>query len=138
MNVRQALEIEILMNTRGLMQLIVLNIGLDIHVISPELFSMMVVMALTITVMTGPLRIWVYRGKGVPEAQGNISAALTGHPERISKIYSTPIVAGRFRALSLRPPQPQHSPKERVDRTRSSATGPPALQLSEAGRALPA
>ena len=43
------------MNTRGLMELIILNIGLDIKVISPALFSMMVLMALTTTLMTAPL-----------------------------------------------------------------------------------
>ncbi|MGC4004152.1 MAG: cation:proton antiporter [Pirellulales bacterium] len=44
-----------LMNTRGLMELIVLNVGLDLGVISPTLFAMMVVMALATTLMTAPL-----------------------------------------------------------------------------------
>lgn len=43
-----------LMNTRGLMELVVLNIGLDLGVISPSLFAMMVIMALVTTVATGP------------------------------------------------------------------------------------
>ena len=45
----------ILMNTRGLMELIVLNAGLDLGVISPKLFTMMVLMALVTTVMTTPV-----------------------------------------------------------------------------------
>jgi Kef-type K+ transport system membrane component KefB len=45
----------LLMNTRGLMELIVLNIGLDLGVISPKLFAMMVIMALVTTVATSPL-----------------------------------------------------------------------------------
>jgi len=45
----------ILMNTRGLMELIVLNIGLDLGVISPTLFAMMVLMALATTLATTPL-----------------------------------------------------------------------------------
>jgi Kef-type K+ transport system membrane component KefB len=45
----------VLMNTRGLMELIVLNIGLDLGVISPPLFAMMVLMALVTTVATAPL-----------------------------------------------------------------------------------
>jgi Kef-type K+ transport system membrane component KefB len=45
----------ILMNTRGLMGLIVLNVGLDLGVISPLLFTMMVLMALVTTLMTGPV-----------------------------------------------------------------------------------
>jgi Kef-type K+ transport system membrane component KefB len=43
------------MNTRGLMELIVLNIGLDIKVISPTLFAMMVLMALVTTMSAAPL-----------------------------------------------------------------------------------
>lgn len=44
-----------LMNTRGLMELIVLNIGYDLGILSPALFAIMVLMALTTTFMTGPL-----------------------------------------------------------------------------------
>ena len=43
------------MNTRGLMQLIVLNVGLDLGVISPTLFTMMVLMALATTMATTPI-----------------------------------------------------------------------------------
>jgi len=57
---REAGAVGILMNTRGLMELIVLNIGLDLGVISPTLFTMMVVMALVTTVMTTPLLRWIY------------------------------------------------------------------------------
>jgi Kef-type K+ transport system membrane component KefB len=51
---RQAAAVGSLMNTRGLMELIVLNIGLDLEVISPALFAMMVVMALVTTMATAP------------------------------------------------------------------------------------
>jgi Kef-type K+ transport system membrane component KefB len=51
---KDSLSIGALMNTRGLMELIVLNIGYDLGVLSAELFSMMVVMALVTTFMTGP------------------------------------------------------------------------------------
>jgi len=44
-----------LMNTRGLMELIALNVGYDLGVISPEMFTILVVMALVTTAMTGPL-----------------------------------------------------------------------------------
>jgi Kef-type K+ transport system membrane component KefB len=44
----------ILMNTRGLMELIVLNVGLDLGIISPALFTMMVLMALVTTMATTP------------------------------------------------------------------------------------
>ena len=49
-----------LMNTRGLMELVILNIGFDIKVISPAVFSMMVLMALVTTFMTSPLLQWIY------------------------------------------------------------------------------
>ena len=52
---RTSSSLGILMNTRGLMELIVLNIGLDLGVISPTLFAMMVLMALATTLATTPL-----------------------------------------------------------------------------------
>ncbi len=52
---RDAAALGALMNTRGLMELIVLNIGLDLGVISPTLFAMMVLMALITTAMTSPI-----------------------------------------------------------------------------------
>jgi Kef-type K+ transport system membrane component KefB len=55
MSWRSALALGALMNTRGLMELVILNIGLDIGVISPALFAMMVLMAVVTTVMTSPL-----------------------------------------------------------------------------------
>ena len=55
MPLRDAAALGILMNTRGLMELIVLNIGLDLGVISPTLFTMMVLMALGTTMATTPL-----------------------------------------------------------------------------------
>lgn len=52
---RHAAGLGVLMNTRGLMELIVLNVGLDLGVISPTLFTMMVVMALVTTIATTPI-----------------------------------------------------------------------------------
>lgn len=52
---RDAAALGALMNTRGLMELIALNIGLDLGVISPALFAMMVLMALATTAMTSPV-----------------------------------------------------------------------------------
>lgn len=51
---RESLIVGALMNTRGLMELVVLNIGYDLGVLSPEIFAMMVIMALLTTFMTGP------------------------------------------------------------------------------------
>ncbi|HEX8706135.1 MAG TPA: cation:proton antiporter [Myxococcaceae bacterium] len=57
---REASALGLLMNTRGLMELIVLNLGLDLGVISPKLFTMMVIMALVTTFITTPLLRWIY------------------------------------------------------------------------------
>jgi Kef-type K+ transport system membrane component KefB len=62
---RTAASLGVLLNTRGLMELVVLNIGLDLGVISPTLFAIMVVMALVTTLATTPVvaRL-VGRGEG--------------------------------------------------------------------------
>lgn len=55
MNWKDSLTIGSLMNTRGLMELIALNIWYDLWVLSPELFTMLVLMALITTFIIGPL-----------------------------------------------------------------------------------
>src|SRR5579863_888112 len=52
---REAASLGILMNTRGLMELIVLNVGLDLGVLSPTLFAMLVIMAIVTTLATTPV-----------------------------------------------------------------------------------
>jgi len=52
---REAFALGALMNTRGLMELVVLNIGLDLGILSAPLFAIMVLMALVTTFMTAPL-----------------------------------------------------------------------------------
>jgi Kef-type K+ transport system membrane component KefB len=55
MNWSQSFSIGVLMNTRGLVELVVLNIGYDLGILSGRIFTMMVLMALVTTFMTGPL-----------------------------------------------------------------------------------
>jgi Kef-type K+ transport system membrane component KefB len=55
MKCRESLQLGALMNTRGLMELIALNIGYDLAILSQRIFTMLVLMALFTTVMTGPL-----------------------------------------------------------------------------------
>lgn len=62
---REASALGWLMNTRGLTELIVLNIGLELGVISPLLFTMLVVMAIVTTFMTSPLLEWTYPKKSI-------------------------------------------------------------------------
>jgi Kef-type K+ transport system membrane component KefB len=64
-NLRTSLMIGALMNTRGLMELVVLNIGYDLGVLTPQVFAMMVIMALITTFMTGPAMDLI--GKIFPE-----------------------------------------------------------------------
>lgn len=52
---QEALSLGVLMNTRGLVELIVLNIGLDAGILSPTIFTMLVIMALVTTMMASPL-----------------------------------------------------------------------------------
>lgn len=58
----EAMAIGALMNARGLMELIMLNIGLERGVITPTLFTVMVVMTLVTTMAAGPLFEWAWRG----------------------------------------------------------------------------
>ena len=63
LNWRDASALGVLMNTRGLMELIVLNIGLEMNVISPTLFAMLVIMALVTTFSTTPILHLITRGQ---------------------------------------------------------------------------
>jgi len=56
---RESAGLAVLMNTRGLMELIILNVGLDLKIISPTLFAMMVLMALVTTLATAPVLHWL-------------------------------------------------------------------------------
>ena len=55
------------MNTRGLMELIALNIGYDMGILSQRIFTMLVIMALVTTIMTGPLLSLLARKEEVEE-----------------------------------------------------------------------
>jgi Kef-type K+ transport system membrane component KefB len=52
---RDSVALGALMNTRGLMELVALNVGYDLGILTPEIFAMMVLMALVTTATTGPL-----------------------------------------------------------------------------------
>ena len=65
---RESSAIGILMNTRGLMELVALNIGRELGVISPTMFTMLVIMALVTTGLTGPLLTVVARRGRVAES----------------------------------------------------------------------
>lgn len=63
---REALSLGVLMNTRGLMELVILNVGLDMGILSPTLFAIMVIMALVTTAMTAPMLTLLQRRSDAP------------------------------------------------------------------------
>ena len=75
MSWREAGAIGMLMNTRGLVELVALNIGLDIGVLSPTAFTMMVLMALVTTFMTTPLLNRIYPAAMRRSAQAEVYSA---------------------------------------------------------------
>ncbi len=82
-----SLSLGTLMNTRGLIMLIVLNIGYDFGVISPEIFAIMVLMALLTTFMTGPVLSLIQRmfsGKTVATITESV------HPFKILLAFGPP------------------------------------------------
>lgn len=66
---RDAAALGVLMNTRGLMELIVLNVGLERGILSPTLFAMLVLMAVVTTFATTPLLDWLMRQADAPAAE---------------------------------------------------------------------
>ena len=64
----ESLQLGALMNTRGLMELIALNIGYDMGILSERIFTMLVIMALVTTIMTGPLVTFFGRKRRIPAA----------------------------------------------------------------------
>ncbi|RCJ28624.1 sodium:proton antiporter [Nostoc minutum NIES-26] len=91
-NNREASALGWLMNTRGLTELIVLNIGLELGVISPLVFTMLVIMALVTTFMTSPLLEWTYPKRLIrldivePEPQEKIATTNDGESSRPYRI----------------------------------------------------
>ncbi|MGA7869969.1 MAG: cation:proton antiporter, partial [Candidatus Binatus sp.] len=109
---RDSSALGVLMNTRGLMELIVLNIGLEMNVISPTLFAMLVIMALVTTFATTPILHLITR-RQLPEVApfpelGTFSPEPAVSPQApILAPHPTPHPA---RYPAPRPAQPPHRP----------------------------
>jgi K+:H+ antiporter len=82
---RDAMAIGTLMNARGLMELIILNIGLERGVITPTLFTIMVIMAIVTTLMASPVFEFVYRR----------------HQKRATSVVLEPVIEGYVRQSSI-------------------------------------
>jgi K+:H+ antiporter len=99
LSTRESVAVGVLMNTRGLTELIILNIGLDLRVIPPELFAMLVIMALVTTFMTTPLLALLYPADVLDrmigeaaedDAEGGLTILLPiDKPERASDLVGT-------------------------------------------------
>jgi Kef-type K+ transport system membrane component KefB len=110
---RDSSALGVLMNTRGLMELIVLNIGLEMNVISPTLFAMLVIMALITTFATTPILHLITR-KQLPDVQpfpdlGTFSPEPAVAPQAATRVaqYPAPHPAPH---VSSRPTQPPSRP----------------------------
>jgi Kef-type K+ transport system membrane component KefB len=90
---REASAIGILMNTRGLMELIILNIGFDLGVISQTVFTMLVIMALVTTVATTPVFRRVLPDAGLAHARH--AATAPGEPAQLPGGEAAPPRHGR-------------------------------------------
>lgn len=87
-----AFAVGILMNTRGIVQLVVLNIGVELGVLSSVIFAIFVVAALVLTFFTSPLLYIFYLRK---------------KPDKIKKIINEPLATNRIR-LYVNPIDRQH------------------------------
>lgn len=75
---QQAAALATLMNTRGLTELIILTVGAQLLVLDTKLYSLMVVMAVVTTVMTGPLLKWIYPDRRIAKDVAEAEAAALG------------------------------------------------------------
>ncbi len=107
---RESSAIGILMNTRGLMELVILNIGREIGVITNAVFAMMVIMAIATTALTTPVLAWVYPrrlfsddAEDVPPPARSIYSILipVAHPRSGAPLVRiAEMIAGRATATS--------------------------------------
>lgn len=117
---RESSAVGILMNTRGLMELVILTIGLQLGVINAPIYAMMVIMAIVTTALTTPLLHWVYPARLLAEAPVEagkqeaeafpILIAVSLPRSAVPMLHLAEILSAaqpgsrRVTALSLRPP----------------------------------
>jgi Kef-type K+ transport system membrane component KefB len=102
---RDSSALGVLMNTRGLMELIVLNIGLELRVLTPTMFAMLVIMALVTTFMTTPVLHLITRGfkiygeekkppEAVPPSGGGLLVPIS-NPDGLAPLLDLAMAATR-------------------------------------------
>ncbi|MDB5305333.1 MAG: potassium transporter [Phycisphaerales bacterium] len=126
---REASALGVLMNTRGLVELVILTVGLQLGIINDTVFAMMVIMALVTTFMTTPLLHWVYphpllEATRPAEAKRGysilipVAAPRSGRPllQLADALGRTGAEAGRILALHLRRPVEREAYRAGVSR----------------------
>jgi hypothetical protein len=126
---RESAAIGILMNTRGLMELVILNIGRELGVITDAVFAMMVIMALVTTALTTPILNWVY-----PERPASARRRTApGAGEEVHRPHSRPDPGAARPLLKLAAASARGCP---TNATRCTSAGPsiarPIARLDEA------
>jgi Kef-type K+ transport system membrane component KefB/nucleotide-binding universal stress UspA family protein len=125
---REASAVGVLMNTRGLMELIILTIGRELNVITDEVFAMMVIMAIATTLLTTPLLHWFYparlfelerirKGAGAFRVLIPVSWPKSGGPlvQLAEMLLGLGREQGRVYALHLRPPAEHEAYRSGLD-----------------------
>jgi Kef-type K+ transport system membrane component KefB len=98
---RQAGVLAALMNTRGLTEIVILSIGLQLHVLDQQLYSLMIVMAIGTTAMAGPLLKAIYPSRIMQRDIAEADRALLGEPppHRILVLIDAPAAPAATDAL---------------------------------------
>ena len=93
---RNAGVLATLMNTRGLTELVILGVGLQLHILTKPLYALMVVMALVTTAMSGPLLRWIYPDKIMQRDRAAADRAVVagGAAHRVVVLVDQPETAG--------------------------------------------
>jgi len=119
-NWRDSFALGILMNTRGLMELVVLNIGFEMGILSTELFTMFVVMALVTTFMTGPILNWITKGFKENKVVETMQKSLI---DLLSHELRTPLTLIRGAASNLSNPQFSLEDKDKEEMVQTIVEG---------------
>ena len=125
---RDSLVLGALMNTRGLMELVVLNIGYDLGVLTPEVFTMLVLMALITTFMTGPSISFI---DFVTRRRERLKlASFTANEDKILISFGPPLAGNRLLILANQMVE-NHSDKGNITALHLTPSSDISLQEAE-------
>ena len=144
---RESAAVGVLLNTRGLMMLLILGIALQLNLIPPALFAAMVIVTLATTVMATPLLNWIYPAKAPMPASAQtagfsilipISLPKSGGPlvQIADALIGPARDSGKLLALHLRRPNEHDSITGHDEQIESEASLIPLLSQAQA-RSLP-